>query len=104
MVGEAGQSNYAASKAGIIGFARSLAREYGGKGITSNVVSPGLTETDMTAVLGQQRLDHIIAQVPLRRIAQPREIASAVRFVISEDAAYITGAVIPVDGGAAMGH
>ncbi len=104
MVGEAGQSNYAASKAGLIGFARSLAREYGARGITSNVVAPGLTETDMTAVLGQERLDKIIDQIPLGRIAQPREIASAVRFVASEDAGYITGAIIPVDGGVAMGH
>lgn len=104
MAGEAGQSNYAASKAGLIGFARSLAREYGSRGITSNVVAPGLTETDMTTVLGQERLDQIVAQVPLGRIAQPREIASVVRFVASEDAGYITGAVIPVDGGVAMGH
>ncbi|MFD5673036.1 SDR family oxidoreductase [Streptomyces sp. NPDC127040] len=104
MLGEAGQSNYAASKSGLIGFARSLAREYGSRGITSNVIAPGLTETGMTAVLDQERLDHIIAQVPLGRIAQRWEIASAVRFVASNDAGYITGAVIPVDGGVAMGH
>ncbi|MDH6709105.1 3-oxoacyl-[acyl-carrier protein] reductase [Kitasatospora sp. MAA19] len=104
LAGEAGQANYAASKAGLIGFARSVAREYGSRGITSNVVAPGLTATDMTAVLGQERLDEIVAQVPLGRIAQPSEIAAAVRFVASPEAGYITGAVIPVDGGAAMGH
>ncbi|MBF9071825.1 3-oxoacyl-ACP reductase FabG [Streptacidiphilus fuscans] len=104
LAGEAGQSNYAASKAGLIGFARSLARELGSRGITVNVVAPGLTETDMTSALPAERHEAIIAQVPLGRIAQPNEIAAAVRFVASPEAAYITGAVIPVDGGVAMGH
>lgn len=104
LAGEAGQANYAASKAGLIGFARSLAREYGSRGITSNIVAPGLTETDMTAALSQERLKQIIDQVPLGRIAQPWEIASAVRFVASHEAGYITGAVIPVDGGVGLGH
>ncbi|KWT60614.1 beta-ketoacyl-ACP reductase [Streptomyces albus subsp. albus] len=104
LAGEAGQANYAASKAGLVGFARSLARELGSRGITSNVVAPGLTETDMTAALTEERRAEIVRQIPLARIARPAEIASTVRFLASEDASYITGAVIPVDGGVAMGH
>ncbi|WP_431980812.1 3-oxoacyl-ACP reductase FabG [Streptomyces qinglanensis] len=104
LAGEAGQANYAASKAGLVGFARSLARELGSRGITSNVVAPGLTETDMTAALSEERRAEIIRQIPAGRIAQPEEIAAAVRFLASDEAAYITGAVIPVDGGVAMGH
>jgi len=104
MLGSGGQSNYAAAKAGLIGFARSLARELGSRGITANVVAPGPVATDMTAALGEQRLAELAAAVPLRRIAEPAEVAAVVAFLASEEAAYITGAVIPVDGGLGMGH
>ncbi|MGW1867932.1 3-oxoacyl-ACP reductase FabG [Streptomyces mauvecolor] len=104
MSGEAGQSNYTASKAGLIGFSRSLAREFAPRGVTSNVVAPGLTATDMTAALSEERISELCAQIPLGRAAQPEEIAAAVRFLASDEAAYITGAVIPVDGGFGMGH
>ncbi|MFI9201648.1 3-oxoacyl-ACP reductase FabG [Streptomyces sp. NPDC053048] len=104
LAGEAGQSNYAASKAGLVGFGRSLAKELGSRGITVNIVAPGLTETDMTAALPDERKQHILEQIPLRRAAAPEEIAHAVKFIASPEAAYITGAVIPVDGGVAMGH
>ncbi|MBF9071368.1 3-oxoacyl-[acyl-carrier-protein] reductase [Streptacidiphilus fuscans] len=104
LLGSAGQANYAASKAGLVGFARSLARELGSRNITVNVVAPGFVDTDMTAVLGEERRAEIVSQVPLARYAQPEEIAAAVRFLSSDDAAYITGAVIPVDGGLGMGH
>ncbi|MCC2279532.1 3-oxoacyl-ACP reductase FabG [Streptomyces sp. ET3-23] len=104
LLGEAGQSNYAASKAGLIGLARSLSRELGSRGITSNVVAPGLTATDMAAALPPERTAELCGQIPLGRLAQPEEIAAAVRFLASEEAAYITGAVIPVDGGVGMGH
>ncbi|MER7368027.1 beta-ketoacyl-ACP reductase [Nonomuraea wenchangensis] len=99
--GQAGQANYAASKAGLVGFARSLAREYGSRNITVNVVSPGFVATDMTSGLDQ---DKIVANIPLGRQAAPEEIARVVRFLASDDASYITGAVIPVDGGLGMGH
>ena len=104
LLGSAGQSNYAASKAGLVGFARSLARELGSRSITVNVVAPGPVETDMTAALGDKRLAELTAAVPLQRMATPDEIAGAVTFLTSNDAAYITGAVIPVDGGLGMGH
>ena len=104
LAGSAGQANYAASKAGLVGFARSLARELGSRNITVNVVAPGFVDTDMTAVLDEARRAEIISGVPLGRYAAPAEIASAVRFLSSDDAAYITGAVIPVDGGLGMGH
>ncbi|MGA1075939.1 MAG: 3-oxoacyl-ACP reductase FabG [Ilumatobacteraceae bacterium] len=104
MLGAAGQANYAASKAGLIGLARSLARELGSRGITVNVVAPGPVATDMTAALGDERMAEIVAAVPLARAADPDEIAGVVQFLASDDAAYITGAVIPVDGGLGMGH
>jgi 3-oxoacyl-[acyl-carrier protein] reductase len=104
LLGAAGQANYAASKAGLVGLARSLARELGSRGITVNVVAPGPVATDMTAALGEERLAQIVAAVPLARAATPDEIAGVVAFLASADAAYITGAVIPVDGGLGMGH
>ncbi|MER5867921.1 3-oxoacyl-[acyl-carrier-protein] reductase [Kitasatospora sp. NPDC002040] len=104
LTGSPGQANYAASKAGLVGFARSLAREFGPRSITVNVVAPGFVDTDMTAVLTEERRKEIVSGVPLGRYAAPAEVASAVRFLSSDDAAYITGAVIPVDGGLGMGH
>jgi 3-oxoacyl-[acyl-carrier protein] reductase len=104
LLGAAGQANYSASKAGLVGFARSLARELGSRGITVNVVAPGPVETDMTAALGADRMSEIVKAVPLARAAQPDEIAGVVAFLAGPDAAYITGAVIPVDGGLGMGH
>jgi len=104
LLGQAGQANYAASKAGLVGFARSVARELGSRGITCNVVAPGPVATDMTAALGEARLAELTAMVPLARMASADEIAGAVAFLASADAAYITGAVIPVDGGLGMGH
>jgi 3-oxoacyl-[acyl-carrier protein] reductase len=102
--GAAGQSNYAASKAGLIGFARSLAREIGSRSITVNVVAPGFIETDMTAKLGDERRGSVLAQVPLKRFGLPNEVAGVVRWLASEDAGYVTGSVVPVDGGLGMGH
>ena len=103
-LGSAGQVNYAAAKAGLVGAARSLARELGPRGVTVNVVAPGFVDTDMTAVLGEERTAEILRQVPLARLARPMEIARVIAFLASDDAAYITGAVIPVDGGLGMGH
>jgi len=102
--GSAGQTNYAASKAGLIGFGRSLARELGGRNVTVNVVSPGFVTTDMTAALSEGRRAEIVEQVPLKRMASPAEVAGVVRFLASDEAGYVTGAVIPVDGGLGMGH
>lgn len=104
LLGSGGQANYAASKSGLVGFARSLARELGSRSITVNVVAPGPVATDMTAALGEDRLADLTAAVPLARMAEPEEIAGAVAFLASPDAAYITGAVLPVDGGLGMGH
>ncbi|MFZ9987362.1 MAG: 3-oxoacyl-ACP reductase FabG [Candidatus Nanopelagicales bacterium] len=103
-LGSAGQVNYAAAKAGLIGAGRSLARELGGRGITTNVVAPGFIDTDMTAVLTQDQRDAIRAQIPAGRYGTVDEIATAVAFLVGEEAAYINGAVIPVDGGLGMGH
>jgi 3-oxoacyl-[acyl-carrier protein] reductase len=104
LLGAAGQANYAASKAGLIGFARSVARELGSRGVTCNVVAPGFVETDMTRALNDKQRAALLGKVPLGRSAQAEEVAAAVRFLASEDAAYITGAVLPVDGGLGMGH
>lgn len=104
LLGSAGQANYAASKAGLVGFARSLARELGSRSITVNVVAPGPVATDMTAALSDERLKELSVAVPLSRMATPDEIAGVVCFLAGPDAAYITGAVIPVDGGLGMGH
>jgi 3-oxoacyl-[acyl-carrier protein] reductase len=103
-VGAAGQVNYAASKSGLLGMARSFARELGSRGITANVVAPGFVETDMTATLDEKRRDEIAKSVPLGRFCSADEIARVVTFVASADAGYITGALIPVDGGLGMGH
>lgn len=102
--GESGQANYAASKAGLVGFARSMARELGSRGITFNVVAPGLTETSMSEALSEEQLENLKTQIPLGRLARLEEIAATVAFLASEQASYITGAVVPVDGGAGMGH
>jgi beta-ketoacyl ACP reductase len=102
--GAPGQANYAASKAGLVGLARSIARELGSRSITSNVIAPGFVETDMTAELGEKRNKEILGQIPLGRLAAPAEIAAAATWLASDAAAYITGAVIPVDGGLGMGH
>ena len=104
MLGSAGQVNYAATKSGLIGMARSFARELGSRGITANVVAPGFVDTDMTAVLDEARKAEIIGAVPLARFCSPEEVAGVVAFLASPEAAYISGAVIPVDGGLGMGH
>jgi 3-oxoacyl-[acyl-carrier protein] reductase len=104
LLGSAGQANYAASKSGLVGFARSLARELGSRHITVNVVAPGPVATDMTAALSPDRLSELQDAVPLKRMAQPEEISAVVGFLASDGAGYITGAVIPVDGGLGMGH
>ena len=104
LLGSAGQSNYAASKAGLVGLARSLASELGSRGITYNVVAPGFVETEMTAVLSDELQATYKSQIPLGRFCSVDEVARVVRFVASDDAAYVTGAVLPVDGGLGMGH
>ena len=104
LLGSAGQVNYAASKAGLVGMARSIARELGSRSITANVVAPGFVETDMTGVLTDEQKAAIKAQVPLQRYATTDEVAAAVTWLAGDGAAYVTGAVIPVDGGLGMGH
>jgi 3-oxoacyl-(acyl-carrier-protein) reductase len=104
LLGSAGQANYAASKAGLVGLARSIARELGSRNITANVVAPGFVETDMTAELGEELQATYRSQIPLGRFCSVDEVARVVRFVASDDAAYVTGAVLPVDGGLGMGH
>lgn len=104
LYGSPGQANYAASKAGLVGLARSITRELGGRGITANVVAPGFIETDMTAELAPQTRAQYQAAIPAGRFAQAEEVASAVTFLASPHAAYISGAIIPVDGGLGMGH
>jgi len=104
LTGSAGQVNYAASKAGLVGVARSIARELGSRNITANVVAPGFVTTDMTAALPEARQKEILGQVPLGRYASAEEVAGVVRFLAGDAAGYITGAVVPVDGGLGMGH
>ena len=104
LYGSPGQTNYAASKSGLVGLARSISRELGGRGITANVVAPGFIDTEMTAVLPDDQKKAYLASIPAGRFATPEEVAAVVRFVASDDAGYITGAVIPVDGGLGMGH
>ena len=104
LFGGAGQANYSASKAGLVGFARSITRELGGRGITANVVAPGFIETDMTAELPEQTQADYKKSIPAGRFASPSEVAKVIAWIASDDAAYISGAVIPVDGGLGMGH
>ena len=104
LLGSAGQVNYAASKAGLIGMDRSLARELGSRSITANVVAPGFVETEMTAVLPQEQQEQYQSQIPLQRFASVEEVAAVVQWLASDAAGYVTGAVIPVDGGLGMGH
>jgi 3-oxoacyl-[acyl-carrier protein] reductase len=104
LLGSPGQVNYAASKAGLVGLARSLARELGSRSITANVVAPGFIETDMTAVLPEDQQDAYREQIPLKRMGSADEVAHAVLWLAAEQSGYVTGAVIPVDGGLGMGH
>ena len=104
VTGNAGQANYAAAKAGIIAFSKSLAREVGSRGITVNVVAPGFIETDMTAELPEEQQKQYLSQIPAARFASPVEVARVITWIASDDAGYISGAVIPVDGGLGMGH
>ena len=102
--GSGGQTNYAASKAGLVGFARSLAREIGSRNVTVNVVAPGFVETDMTAALPESRKTELLHEIPLQRFGRVDDVVGAVTWLASETAGYVTGAVIPVDGGLGMGH
>jgi 3-oxoacyl-[acyl-carrier protein] reductase len=104
LLGSAGQVNYAASKSGMVGMARSLARELGSRSITTNVVAPGFVETDMTAELSADTVAEYVKAIPLGRFTSGDEVAKVVRWLASDEAGYITGAVIPVDGGLGMGH
>ena len=103
MRGQAGQANYAASKAGLIGLARSLAKEFASRNVTVNVIAPGPIRTGMLAALNDDQLDAIVSRVPLGRVGDPDELAAAIEFLTSEDASYVTGIVLAVDGGLSMG-
>jgi 3-oxoacyl-[acyl-carrier protein] reductase len=104
LLGSAGQVNYSAAKSALVGMARSITRELGGRGITANVVAPGFIDTDMTAALPPEQQDDYKKRIPAGRFAQPSEVAKVVAWLASDEAAYISGAVIPVDGGLGMGH
>jgi beta-ketoacyl ACP reductase len=104
LAGSGGQANYAASKAGLIGLARSIARELGSRSITANVVAPGFIDTDMTAALGDRKRARLLEAIPAGRVGCPEDVAAVVSFLASDDSEYINGAVIPVDGGLGMGH
>jgi 3-oxoacyl-[acyl-carrier protein] reductase len=104
LYGSAGQVNYSASKSALVGIARSISRELGGKNITANVVAPGFINTDMTASLPDDVAERYKTQIPAGRFAEPQEVAKVVTWLASDDSSYITGAVIPVDGGLGMGH
>jgi 3-oxoacyl-[acyl-carrier protein] reductase len=104
LLGSAGQVNYSAAKSGLVGLARSLTRELGGRGITANVVAPGFIDTDMTSALSDELQDQYRAKIPAGRFASAQEVAKVVLWLSSDDAAYISGAVVPVDGGLGMGH
>jgi 3-oxoacyl-[acyl-carrier protein] reductase len=104
LLGGAGQANYSASKAGLVGFARSLTRELGARGITANVVAPGFVETDMTAVLPDEQQAEYRKSIPAGRFGTASEVAKAITWLASDDAGYVSGAVVPVDGGLGMGH
>jgi 3-oxoacyl-[acyl-carrier protein] reductase len=104
LYGVPGQANYAASKAGLVGFARSITRELGSRGITANVVAPGFIRTDMTDELSEKQRSEYLSTIPAKRFAEAEEVAKVVRWVASDEAAYISGAVLPVDGGLGMGH
>jgi len=104
LYGSAGPVNYSASKAALVGIARSLTREIGSRGVTANVVAPGFIETDMTAVLSEDVIARYLAAIPAARLGQPSEVAAAVEFLAGEEAGFISGAVLPVDGGLGMGH
>jgi 3-oxoacyl-[acyl-carrier protein] reductase len=104
LLGSAGQANYAAAKAGLVGLARSLAREYAGRNVTANVLAPGFVETSMTSILTDRQKADIVSRTPIGRAGTIDEVAAVAAFLVSDEASYLTGAVIPVDGGLGMGH
>ena len=104
LAGTAGQANYAASKAGLVGLARSIAREVGSRSITANVVTPGFIDTDMTAQMPENVREQALAAIPMARYGRPEDVAGVVSWLAGDDSAYVNGAVIPVDGGLGMGH
>ena len=101
-MGNAGQANYSASKAGLIGLTKSLAQEMGGRGITVNAVAPGFVQTDMTGILSEEMKEKLLANIPVRRMGDPKDVAAAVKFLASEEAGYVTGHVLDVNGGLYM--